>query len=270
MNNSGLGIFAMFIISPYLASAINPLTGSMINFVSMMIIVVLSCHNVKLSNQSTLILSYLLLYGYQVNDIIGYMHRIFALILGGIVVAGVFYYKHRKIEFKNRFSDIIKDVNLGSARTKWQLKLVSGITIAILLGELLHLPRVMWIAFACMSVLHPDKDKVEYRSKVRYIFVITGCFIFAAVYLILPQGFRDYAGLLGGLMVGFSGKYSWQTSFNSFGALAAAVPVFGLGGAIIIRISSNIIGVIYSQVYGRAFDKIADKIFTKDTILEAG
>lgn len=195
-----LGIFVIFIISPYLASSINPLTGSMVNFISMMIIVVLSCHNIALSNQSTLILSYLLLYGYEVNDISGYIYRIFALILGGIIVAGVFYYKHRKIEFKNSFSDIIKDINLNSARTKWQLKLVSGITIAILLGEILHLPRVMWIAFACMSVFHPDKDKFEYRSKVRYKFVI--------------------------------------------------------------------IGVIYRQVYGKAFDKIADKIFTKDSILE--
>lgn len=130
----------------------------------------------------------MLLYGYELNDISGCIHRIFALILGGIIVAGVFYYKQRKIEFKNSFSDIIKDINFSSARTKWQLKLVSGITIAILLGELLHLPRVMWIAFACMSVLHPDKDKFEYRSKVRYIFVIIGCSIFAAVYLILPQG----------------------------------------------------------------------------------
>jgi len=54
----------------------------MVNFISMMIIVVLSCHNVALSNQSILILSYLLLYGYEVNDISGYIYRIFALILG--------------------------------------------------------------------------------------------------------------------------------------------------------------------------------------------
>jgi len=265
-----LCIFAIFIISPCLATMVNPLTGSIINFVSMMVIVVLSCHKVALSNQSTLILSYLLLYGYKINDINAYTNRVYALVLGGIIVAGIFYYKHRKIEFDNSFSDIIKDINFNSERTKWQLKLALGVTTVILIGEILNSPRVMWIALACMSVLQPDKEKIKYRSKIRYIFSIIGCLMFASVYLILPQEYRIYAGLLGGIMVGFSGKYSWQTSFNSFGALAAAVPIFGLSGAIIIRITSNIIGVIYSQIYGNAFDKISDKIFSNDTVPEMG
>lgn len=265
-----LGIFTIFIVSPYVATIVHPVVGSIINFISMMVIVVLSCHNVDLSNQSTLILSYLLLYGYEVNDVKGYVGRVFALILGGIIVAGIFYYKHRKVNFDNNFSDIIKDIDFSTPRTKWQFKLVLGITIAILIGEILNLPRVIWIGFACMSVLQPDKEKVEYRVKKRYPFVIIGCLIFAVIYLVLPQNYRGYAGILGGLMVGFSGTYTWQTSFNCFGALAVAVPVFGLSWAIVIRIVNNIIGVIYSKVYNKTFDKIDERIFSKDTITEIG
>lgn len=263
-----LGIFAIFIVSPYVATIVHPVVGSIINFISMMIIVVLSCHNVTLSNQSTFILSYLLLYGYQVNDMNEYVNRAFALILGGIIVAGIFYYKHRKVNFENTFSDIIKDIDFSTPRTKWQLKLVLGITIAILIGELLNIPRVMWIGFACMSVLQPDQEKVEYRVKKRYPFVIIGCLIFAVVYLVLPEEYRGYAGILGGLMVGFSGTYSWQTSFNCFGALAVAVPIFGLGWAIVIRIVNNIIGVIYGNVFNKLFDKIGERIFSKEIISE--
>lgn len=251
-----LGIFAIFIISPYVATIVNPVIGSLINFISMMAIVVVSCHNVVLSNQSTFILSYLLLYGYEVNDVNGYINRVIGLILGGIIVAGIFYYKHRKVNFENSFSDIIKDIDFSTPRTKWQLKLVSGITIAILIGELINLPRVIWIGFACMSVLQPQKEKVEYRAKKRYPFVIIGCLMFAVIYSVLPQEYRGYVGIIGGLMVGFSGSYPWQTSFNCFGALAAAVPVFGLGWAIVIRIVNNIIGVFYSKAYDRLFDKI--------------
>lgn len=265
-----LGIFAIFIISPYVATIVHPVVGSIINFISMMAIVVLSCHNVVLSNQSTFILSYLLLYGYEVNDVNGYVNRVFALILGGIIVAGIFYYKHRKVNFENNFSDIIKDIDFSTPRTKWQLKLVLGITIAILMGELLNLPRVIWIGFACMSVLQPEKEKVEYRVKKRYPFVIIGCLIFAVIYLVLPQEYKGYAGILGGLMVGFSGTYAWQTSFNCFGALTAAVPVFGLGWAIVIRIGYNIIGVIYSKVYNKIFDEIDERIFNENTISEIG
>ena len=263
-----LGIFAIFIVSPYIATIVHPVVGSIINFISMMIIVVLSCHNVTLSNQSTFILSYLLLYGYQVNDMNEYVNRAFALILGGIIVAGIFYYKHKKVNFENTFSDIIKDIDFSTPRTKWQLKLVLGITIAILIGELLNIPRVMWIGFACMSVLQPDQEKVEYRVKKRYPFVIIGCLIFAVVYLVLPEEYRGYAGILGGLMVGFSGTYPWQTSFNCFGALAVAVPVFGLGWAIVIRIVNNIIGVIYGNVFNKVFDKIGERIFSKEIISE--
>lgn len=251
-----LGIFAIFIVSPYVATIVNPVLGSLINFTSMMAIVVLSCHNVVLSNQSTFILSYLLLYGYEVNDVNGYVHRVIALILGGIIVAGIFYYKHRKVNFENTFSDIIKDIDFRTPRTKWQLKLVSGITIAILIGELLHLPRVIWIGFACMSVLQPQTEKVEYRVKKRYPFVIVGCLMFAVIYSVLPQEYSGFVGIIGGLMVGFSGTYPWQTSFNCFGALAAAVPIFGLGWAIVIRIVNNIIGVMYSKVYNKIYEKI--------------
>lgn len=265
-----LGIFVIFIVSPYVSTIVNPLVASVINFISMMVIVVLSCHNVALSNQSTFILSYLLLYGYEVKDLNGYVNRIFALILGGIIVAGIFYYKHRKVNFENSFINIIKDIDFSTPRTKWQLKLALGITIAILIGEILNLPRVMWIGFACMSVIQPDKEKLQYRVNKRYPFVIIGCLMFAVIYLVLPKEYRGYAGIIGGLMVGFSGTYTWQTAFNCFGALTVAVPVFGLGWAIIIRIVNNIIGVIYSKFYNEVFDKIEKIFFSEDTISEIG
>lgn len=265
-----LGIFAIFIISPYVVTLVNPVLGFFINFTSMMAIIVLSCHNVMYCNQSTFILSYLLLYGYQVNSINEYINRVFGLILGGLLVAGIFYYKHRKIEFKNSFSDIIKDMDFSTPLTKWQLKLALGVSIAVLIGELLHLPRIMWIAFACNSILQPTEEKVTERVKFRYPFVIIGCLIFAAVYLVVPEAYRGYIGMLGGLMVGFSGTYNWQTSFNCFGALAVAVPMFGLGWAIVIRITDNIIAAIYSKLFNNIFNKIESRICRKETLSEIG
>lgn len=265
-----LAIFAIFSISPYLATIFNPMLGSIINFISMMIIIVLSCHNTILSNQSAFILSYLLLYGYEVTDINGYINRVLGLILGGIIVAGIFYYRHRKVNFKNSFKDIIKDIDFSTPRTKWQFKLILGITIIILIGKLLNIPRVIWIAFAFMSILQPDIKKIEQRVKIRYPFVIIGSLIYAAIYIVLPEELRGYTGILGGLMVGFSGTYSWQTSFNCFGALTAAIPIFGLWWAIVIRIVNNIIGAIYANIYNKLFDKFDRSIFGDDIISEIG
>lgn len=261
------GIFMIYAISPYIASISNPIIGSIINFVSIMAIIILSCHNVQLSNQSTLVLSYLLLYGYEVNDFKGYINRVFGLILGGIIVAGIFYYKQRKNTVENTFSTIIKDISLSDNRTKWQIKLALGICSAVLIGELLNLPRTIWIGFACMSILQPTPAKLEFRYKARQVYVVLGCIIFSIVYLVLPEEFRGYVGIIGGLMVGVSATYEWQTVFNCFGALIAAIPILGLGGAVIMRIINTIFGAVYTKIFDKIFDKVYEMIF-HDTIVD--
>lgn len=263
-----LGIFGILIVGPYIASTVNPIIGSIINFISIMAIVVLSCHNVYLSNQSIFVLSYLLLYGYKVQNLTVYTNRIFGLIFGGLIVAGIFYYKQRNVNFENKFSDIIKDIDFSTERTKWQLKLSIGICSAILIGELIHLPRTMWIGIACMSILQPTKDKIDFRYKNRPIFLTIGCLMFGVVYVVLPQEFRGYIGIAGGLILGLCGSYQWQTVFNCFGALVAAVPMLGLWNAVILRILNNVFGAIYIKFFNNIFDKIDEKISNKNVVDE--
>ena len=122
-------LFCIFVVSSFsnifgnensvVASISTPIVKFVINFISIMAIVILSCHNVVLSNQSILVLSYLLLYGYQVDNINVYISRVCGLALGGIIVAGVFYIKQRKVKFENKLSDVIKDVNFNNDRAKW-------------------------------------------------------------------------------------------------------------------------------------------------------
>lgn len=262
------GIFMILAIGPYLASISNPVVGSMINFISIFTIVILSCHNVDLSNQSIFVLSYLLLYGYKVSNIDVYINRVFGLILGGIIVAGIFYYKQRKFKFKNTISTIIKDIDFKNERTKWQLKLTLGVCIGILIGELIHLPRTIWIGFTCMSILQPNQEKLEFRYKKRPIFVILGCIIFSIIYMILPQDLVGNIGIIGGIMVGFSATYQWQTVFNCFGALSTAIPILGLEGAIIFRIVNNLFGAIYTKTFDKLFNKVHDIIYDTDIINE--
>ena len=262
------GVFIIYIINPYLASISNPIISSIINFVSIITIIILSCHNVQLSNQSTLVLSYLLLYGNEVNDFKGYINRIFGLILGGIIVTSIFYYRQRKNKFENTFITIIKDISFNDDRTKWQIKLALGICSAMLIGEILNLPRTIWIGISCMSILHPTQEKSEIRYKKRPIYVVLGSIIFGIVYLVLPKEFRGYMGIIGGLMAGVSATYEWQTVFNCFGALASAIPLLGLGGAIILRIINNIFGALYTKIFDKMYDKVYDAIFNNTIIDE--
>ena len=130
-----------------------------------------------------------------------------------------------------------------------------------MIGEFLHIPRAMWIGIACMSVFHPDKSQLQIRYKQRMLYMVLGCLMYMSIYFLIPQQFRGLIGLIGGVMIGFSGTYKWQTVFNAFGALSAATPILGVGGAIILRILNNVFGALYSKGFDYIINFIDNKEF---------
>lgn len=260
------GVFCIFIIGPNISNLVGPIARSVINFIFIMMILILTCHNVVLSNQSILVLSYLLLCGYEVSDMNVLINRVIGLATGGIIVAIIFYIKQRKVKFEHKLSDIIKDVDLSNDRTKWQLKLAFGICTSMLIGELMNLPRTMWIGIALMSIIQPNKEVVEFRFKNRIIFTFLGCLLYFIVYSSMPVEFRSLMGMIGGIMVGFSATYQWQVVFNAFGGLTSAIPILGLGGSLITRIINASFGSIYGRFYNEIFDIIHEKITLRNKI----
>lgn len=263
-----LGIFGIYMIGPFIASISNPFVASIINFIFIMIMVVLTCHNVVLANQSTIVLCYLLLYGYEVTSIDAYINRVIGLLVGGLIVSGIFYYKQRKLKLKHKLSDVIKDFTLTNERSRWQLKLSLGICTGMLIGELIGLPRSMWIGFSCMSIIQPTQNRIEFRCKARPKYLILGCLMFGLIYAIVPTSLKGNIGILGGLLVGLSATYEWQTVFNCFGALGAAVPILGVELAIIARIANNIFGALYSKVFNNVFIKLEESISSINVVDE--
>lgn len=65
-----------------------------------------------------------------------------------------------------------------------------------------------------------------------------------------------YIGMIGGIGVGYSAGYSWQTVFNTFGALSIAAELFGLKYAVLLRIGVNVVGAAYTLLCDRLIDKI--------------
>lgn len=263
-----LGIFAIFMVGPYFASISSPLISFVINFVSIMTIVILACYNTMLANQSILVLSYIILYGYTVSSGKVYLNRIGALAFGGVVVATILYLKNRKRDFKVTFKDVIKGVNLKNDRTKWQLKLTLGICLGMLIAELMHMPKSMWIGFSCLSLLQPDKKKLDIRCIERPLYTIIGCIIFLVIYSLLPESVKGNMGMLGGLLVGLAATYKWQTVFNLFGAVIGSIPLLGVQGAIILRIGYVIYSAVFVKLYNAIFDKISAKLSNKELVNE--
>ena len=119
------------------------------------------------------------------------------------------------------------------------------------------MPRIMWVGIASMSVMLPFAKDMEYRVKRRAPFNILGCLIFLLMYRILPESIYPFIGLIGGIGVGYSAGYAWQTVFNTFGALAVAASIFGLEAALILRIGTNVFASLYSLLFNTVFQKVA-------------
>ena len=66
------------------------------------------------------------------------------------------------------------------------------------------------------------------RAPDRGIFNVVGCLIFMGLYFVLPKSMYPYIGMIGGIGVGYSAGYAWQTVFNTFGALSIASGIFGI------------------------------------------
>ena len=77
-----------------------------------------------------------------------------------------------------------------------------------------------------------------------------GCAVpFGLALIAALKGQAAAHGILGGIGVGFSAQYGWQAVFNTFGALAIAAETYGLQGAVSLRVSQNVFGVVFALAF---------------------
>ncbi len=248
-------IFGILMFGPRVANMFGPLVAMLVNIVCIFVLAFLSCHNILMSNHSTVVLGYLLLYGYDVSGGKAFLLRLIGLLIGGLLTGIVFYRGHKKRVYKRDLNNIFKEFNIHSSRTKWQLAMTLGIASMMFFVEILDLPRSMWAGIAVMSVMLPFEKDSKVRSKGRIPGNVFGGILFFVLYTILPPSFLSYAGIIGGIGVGLSATYGWQSVFNSLGAMAVATGVIGLEAAIILRVVHNICGSLYGQVFYKCFQR---------------
>ena len=76
------------------------------------------------------------------------------------------------------------------------------------------------------------------------------------LYIVLPKAMYPYIGIIGGIGVGYSAGYAWQTVFNTFGALSIASGLFGMTGAVALRIGINVFASIYTVLADRILNNL--------------
>ena len=250
------GIFGILMTAPRIANMLSPFPAFIVNVAAILLLMILGCHNVIMYNHSTFVLGYLLLLGYDVTGA-EYIKRIEGLAVGMVLCMVIFYKNQKNRPYRRTFLDLFREFDLQSARGRWYLKLTLIVSSAMLFMNLLGLPRAMWAGIACMSVCLPFTEDSISRSGKRWQFNVIGCAIFIVLYLILPESMYPYIGMIGGIGVGYSAGYAWQTVFNTFGALSIAAGLFGMPAAVTLRIGANLFGSIYTVICNKIIDRVA-------------
>ncbi len=251
--------FTLMIVSPHAAHLFGPIVGLVINLISLLLIMLLGCHNPSVANQSTLVLGYLLLYGYDVSGH-SYLLRSLGLLAGGIATIIIFYRNHRKKVYRKHIKDLLAEFSLTSETSRWQLSLVLCVCIVVCLSELLQIPRAMWGGIAAMSTVLPVISNMKPRIRDRIIGNVCGGLCFLMLYFTLPPSIYAYIGVIGGIGVGLSIQYGWQAVFNTFGALAIATEAFGLKEAISLRVFQNIFGALMALLLCHFFNHLFTRL----------
>ncbi len=250
-----LMIFTVLIFSPHLANILPAFGSFAVHLLSIFLIACIGCHDVRMSNQSTTVMCYLLLYGYDVSGHDFWM-RALGLGCAGIACCLVYFLNHRKSTCTAKLIDIIKEFHPSTPRSRWQIKLTLAVSTAMLIATLLGLPRTMWVGFAALSVTQFSGDVYLSRAKNRFIGMIAGSAIFLAASYIVPVEYHSMFGIFGGFCVGFCVTYGWQTTFNCLGALTTAAGLMGAPKAVLFRLINTGFGVLYALIFHSLFAKI--------------
>ena len=229
------GIYGILMAGPRIANSVSAVPAFAVNIICIMLLMILGCHNVIMYNHSTFVLGYLLLLGYDVTGA-EYIKRVEGLAVGMLLCMFIFYKNQKNRPYRRTFLDLFREFDLNSARGRWYLKLTLIVSSAMLFMNLLGLPRAMWAGIACMSVC-----------------------LFIVLYLILPKSMYPYIGMIGGIGVGYSAGYAWQTAFNTFGALSIAAGLFGMPAAVALRIGANVFGAAYTILCNKVIDRLFER-----------
>lgn len=117
----------------------------------------------------------------------------------------------------------------------------------------------MWMGFACASLLseYPYSGNGVVRFRQRIVGAVAGCFAFYVLHLVTPEALHSLMGPLGGLCLGFCTDYRYKTAMNCFGALMLGTGIYGLQGAVILRIVDTFLGVTFGLVFAALFHQLA-------------
>ena len=255
-------VFFLLLISPVISYYVPAIFGLIINFVSIFIILLITCDNPDMGNGGLFSFAYIFLAGNPVSGSVFY-DRFLMMCVGLVVCGTIFYFKHKHKHIGIRFHDKLQEFTLYSHKHQWQIRLALGVSLILFFGVIFDIEKFMWAGFACGSLLsdHREKSNLHEKFYQRFIGVILGCILFYMIYTTLPLSMHWLIGPFGGFLLGFCTEYKYKTALNCLGALLLVAGIYGIGNTILLRIAHTLAGILFAVCFYELYDLIMHKKF---------
>lgn len=247
----------------------NPILGLIINFTTAFLVTYIPSHKPEYKTYMAFILCFIF---NESNPATGhdFFTRMLSLLIGSILVAGVYFFRHRKSDLKyDTIQKSLKNIDITSDRFIISIKMAIGVSIAMLIGTLLGLKRTMWIAISVMSLTQTDFEQTKIRFKNRIISTIIGSIVFVIIFqLLVPAKYDFIASLILSYIYAFLTDYKYQVILITINSLSSALALFDTSTAIELRIvliiSGCILGYLINKIdFKKLFQTNFKELFQK-------
>ena len=251
-------VLAILVLAPGAAAAAPPLLLIPLHFAAFFALLYMTSQRPEMGNGGLYSFAYIYLTG---NPVLGeaLVRRGLLALVGYLICGAILFAKHRHKHSDVRFHHVLRRFDLSAPVHLWQLRMALGVSLVLTAGQVFAVERFMWMGFACASLLsaYPYSGNTFVRFRQRIEGAVAGSCAFFVLYLVTPESFHSLMGPLGGLCLGFCTDYRYKTAMNCFGALMLATGIYGLGGAVILRIVDTCLGVTFGLVFALVFHRLA-------------
>ena len=251
-------ILAILVLVPSAAAVLPWFCLIPLHFAAFFALLYMTAQQPEMGNGGLYSFAYVYLTG---NPVFGeaLVRRGLLALVGYLICGAILFAKHRTQHHTTRFHAVVRKFNPSTPVHLWQLRMALGVSLVMTAGQVFGIQRFMWTGFACASLLseYPYSGSTAVRFRQRIIGTLAGSLAFFLLYVVTPEPVPPLMGPLGGLCLGFCTDYRYKTAMNCFGALMLATGIYGLQGAILLRIVDTLLGVTFGLLFAAAFHQLA-------------
>ena len=251
-------VLAILVLAPSAAAVLPQVFLIQLHFAAFFAVLYMTTQRPEMGNGGLYSFAYIYLTG---NPVAGeaLVRRGLLALVGYLICGTILFAKHRDQHKATRFHKVVRKAKLSEPVVLWQLRMALGVSLVLTVGQVFGVERFMWMGFACASLLseYPYRGNTFTHFWQRIVGAVAGSGVFFVIYLITPEALHPLMGPLGGLCLGFCTDYRYKTAMNCFGALMLGTGIYGLKGAVILRIEDTLLGVTFGLIFAAIFHQLA-------------